>query len=447
MSSTETLIRALISCVVLLAGANSTSAAPATPSLLDGHWEGTLLQGGQRLAIRFDFSGGGATQKGRFSVDRWRVMDYPLDSVQLSSKHVTFHMGDNAFDGTLDGTHATGTFKGDDGSGSFDVRRVTATSLPYDEMPVTFRNGAVTLAGTLALPRTPGRHAAVVLIHGSGPQSRWGTNRYIADRFARAGIAALAYDKRGSGDSTGDWRKATYDDLARDALAAVALLAARPGIDPARIGVHGHSEGGLVAPLAAALAPTRVAFIVAEDTAATRVRDQDLYRVTNDINAKDWPAADKQQALSIYALFLDVISGDKPYTDFETASAAVKNESWFKYLGLPPKDHWLWQWYPKRANYDMLTPWRGQTRPTLLVYGERDKLVPVDESIRRIEDLLDAAHTPYAALIAPRAEHNLTIQPQKGEPFFWWRQAPGLIDTVAAWVKSCTGPGGACAVR
>src|ERR1700676_3789475 len=240
MSFTNTLCRALIGCVILTATASSTSAAPGQPSLLDGHWEGTLLQSGQRLPIRFDFSSAGATRKGRFSVDRWRAMDYPLDGVQLAGRRVRFHLGDNAFDGTLNGPHATGTFKGDDGKGTFDLHRVTPTALPYDEVPVTFRNGAVTLAGTLALPRAPARHAAVVLIHGSGPQSRWGTNRYVADRFARAGIAALAYDKRGSGDSGGDWRTATYADLARDALAAVALLAARPDIDPARIGVHGH---------------------------------------------------------------------------------------------------------------------------------------------------------------------------------------------------------------
>jgi uncharacterized protein len=446
MLSTAKLICALFGCIILTVGGSGTSAAPHGASL-DGHWEGTLLQHGQQLPIRFDFTRGGTTLKGRFSVDRWRVMDYPLDAVKVAGDRVTFHVGDNAFDGTLRGLRATGTFKGDDGAGTFDVRRVTPRPLPYAEVSVTFRNGDVALAGTLAIPRTPGRHPAVVLIHGSGPQSRWGTNRYIADRFARAGIAALAYDKRGSGDSTGDWRKATYDDLAHDALAAVALLAARADVDPARIGIHGHSEGGLVAPLAASLAPHRIAFVVAEDTATSRVRDQDLYRVTNDINAKDWPAEDKQKALAIYALFLDVISGDKPYADFETASAPAKNEKWFQYLGLPPKGHWLWQWYPKRANYDMLTPWRGLARPVLLVYGERDKLVPVDESIRRIEDQLDAGHAPYTALIVPRAEHNLTIQPQPGEPFFWWRQAPGLIDTVAAWVQSCTGPAGPCAVR
>lgn len=403
------------------------------------------MQQGQRLPIRLDFTRDHDSVKGRFSVDRWRVMDYPLNAVKLKGDRVGFALGDNAFDGSLSGDQVTGSFAGDEGRGTFELRRIAPDPLPYDAIPVTFRNAGVTLSGTLAMPRTRGRHAAVVLVQGSGPEVRWGTNRFIADRFARSGIAALVYDKRGSGDSSGDWRTAGFDDLAGDALAGVALLAGRKDVDPARIGIHGHSQGAIVAPLAASLAPHRLAFIVAEDTAAGRVRDQDLYRVTNDINAQHWPPNDKKNAIAMYSLFLAVISGDKPYADLATASAPVRKTTWFTYLGLPPKSDAVWKWYPKQANYDMRTAWRGVAQPVLLVFGQRDAVVPVDQSIRRIEDMLDAARVPYTALIAPRAEHNLTIHPRPGEPFFWWRAAPGIIDTVVALVKSCTNGSAVCA--
>ena len=431
---------------VIVAASSSAVAGPARPSPA-GHWEGTLLQRGHPLSIRLDFTRDGTVLTGRFSVDRWRVMDYPLSAIKVNGMRITFSLGDNSFAGRLSAARMRGSFSGDEGTGTFVLRRVAPEPLPYDVVPVRFRNDGVVLSGTLAMPRTRGRHAAVVLVQGSGPEIRWGTNRYIADRFARSGIAALVYDKRGSGESGGDWRTAGFEDLARDALAAVALLAARPGIDPGRIGIHGHSQGAIVAPLAASLAPRRVAFIVAEDTAAGRVRDQDLYRVTNDINAKDWPPEDKAKALAMYRLFLDVISGDKPYAELETASAAVKNERWYRELDLPPKSSWVWTWYPKIANYDMRTAWRGVYHPVLLVYGERDALVPVGQSIRRLEDLLDARHVPYTAVIAPRAEHNLTIHPRPGEAFFWWRAAPGIIDTVVAWVSACVRPGDACVAR
>ncbi len=431
--------------VTVVAG-GAAFAAPAGDALA-GHWEGALLQRGQALPIRLDFAREGAVLRGRFSVDRWRVMDYPLDAVKANGARVTFSLGDDGFTARLSASRMTGSFSGGDGTGTFELRRAKPAALPYDAIPVRFHNGGIVLSGTLAMPRTRGRHAAVVLVQGSGPEIRWGTNRYIADRFARSGIAALVYDKRGSGESGGDWQTAGFKDLARDALAGVALLAARPGIDPRRIGIHGHSQGAIVAPLAASLAPRRVAFVIAEDTAATSVRDQDLYRVTNDIDAKDWSPEDKIKARAMYALFLDVISGVRPYSELETASAAVKSERWFTALDLPPKADRVWKWYPAIANYDMRTAWRGVRHPVLLVFGERDALVPVGQSIRRLEDILDGTHVPYTALIAPRAEHNLTIHPRPGEPFFWWRAAPGIIDTVVAWVNACTGPGGACTAR
>lgn len=414
--------------------------ARAEPPPVDGHWEGSLVEHGQALPIRFDIAAGQV----RFSVDRWAVMDFPLGVVARTGDHVGIGLGDTALDGVLAGNEIRGAFKGGEGEGTFVLKKQAPTPLPYREIQVSFRSGEVTLSGTLAMPTGPGRHPAVVLVHGSGPEVRWGTNRYIADRFARAGIAAMVYDKRGTGRSSGDWRFATYEDLARDALAGFAFLAGRPDIDARRIGIYGHSEGGLIAPLAQTLAPDRVAFIVAEDMAASRVRDQDLYRVRNDIAAQAWSEADKKKALDAYTLFLESISGDRPYAEWEKASAGMKGQPWFDYLGLPPAGHWLWTWYPKRANYDMTTPWRSVRGPALLVYGEHDQLVPVDASIRRIEDLLDANGVTYTALIAPRAEHNLTIHPRAGEPFFWWKQAPGLIDTVAAWVRRCTAADGAC---
>ena len=411
-----------------------------------GHWEGQLVEKGQALDISYDLSRDASGVQGRFSAPRWAVMDYPLDHVALTGDRVAFHMGGDALEGRLSGGTISGTFKGSDGEGTFTLMRAAAPIRPYSEVPVTFRNGGVVLSGTLLAPRASGRHPGVVLVHGSGPEVRWGTNRYIADRFARAGVAALVYDKRGSGQSGGDWRKSTYQDLARDALAGVALLAARPDVDAARIGILGHSEGGMVAPIAESLAPDKVAFLVAEDTPAGRLRDGDLFRVTNDINAQDWSPDDKQKALAVYRVFLEAASGDRPYADFAAASGPVRNQPWFQYMGLPPQDNWIWAWYRDRANVDSRTFWRTVRQPVLLVYGEHDQLMPVDQTIRGLEAALDQSGAPYAAIIAPRAEHNLTIVPRPGEAFFWWRQAPGVIDTVVAWVTRCTAPGGVCRV-
>jgi hypothetical protein len=410
-------------------------AAVAVPVVLNGHWEGAMTCQGAQLPVSFDFVQNGSGIEGRFTSPTQRAMDYPLDSISLSGSSVRFNLGgETTFEGEITAKIITGIFKGKDASGSFALSKKVKSELPYDVVDVTFSNGGVNLSGTLVSPRTSGRHPAVVLLQGSGPETRWGTNRYIADRLARAGVAALIYDKRGSGASGGDWKKASFEDLARDALSGVVLLRSRPDIDPVRIGLHGHSQGGIIAAIAASLAPDKVAFIVAEDTVAGPVWEQDLYRTRNAL-AQEFKPAEVEAAMRLYTLFVDVARGQRPYGELEAASALAAKEPWFESLGIPPRDSWLWPWYPKIGNLNTLDYWGRVKVPVLLVYGERDRLVPVDASISKLEKALDKNGAPYTALIAPAAEHNLTVHPQAGEPFFWWHVAPGIIDTVVGWIK------------
>jgi pimeloyl-ACP methyl ester carboxylesterase len=409
---------------------------PALAAPIAGHWSGAMVEKGQALSVSFDFGDSG----GRFTSPSQRAMDYPLDEVHTKADTIGFTLGGGiVFEGRLGRDTVSGTFKDGNGGGTFTLARAAEPVLPYDAQDVSFRNGGVELKGTLCLPRGPGRHGAVVLVHGSGPETRWGTNRYIADRLARAGIAALIYDKRGSGASGGDWRTASFEDLARDALAGIDLLDARSDIDPARIGIHGHSQGGAIGPLAATLAPDKIAFVVAEDTFAGTQYAQDIYRVRQAIKELELPAADEAKAMEIYGLFVDASRGARTYEAFEKASAPYRETAWYKWMEFPPRDSWVWAWAAKTANFDTLPVWRKVRVPVLLIYGEKDALVPPDESIAGIGSELARSGTPYAAFIVPSAVHNLTIQPDPKEPFFWWHQAPGVVDTVVDWIGARAG--------
>jgi hypothetical protein len=121
-------------------------------------------------------------------------------------------------------------------------------ALPEDE--VSFTNGNVTSLGTVVLPPTKGPHPAVVIVNGSGPWVR-SSGRDLAEFFALNGVAALIYDKRGCGRSTGSWNESSFDDLAGDALAGLELLKNRPDINPHQIGLEGGSQGGWIVSLAA----------------------------------------------------------------------------------------------------------------------------------------------------------------------------------------------------
>jgi uncharacterized protein len=133
-----------------------------------------------------------------------------------------------------------------------------APAFPYIAEEVTIRSGRVRLAATLTLPRSPGPHLAVVLVTGSGPQDRDGTvsghrpNLVWADFLTRRGFAVLRADDRGVGRSTGKLLDSTDEDFAGDVLAQTDFLKRRKDVDPRRIGVVGHSEGALVAAMAAA---------------------------------------------------------------------------------------------------------------------------------------------------------------------------------------------------
>src|SRR5579863_6992940 len=127
------------------------------------------------------------------------------------------------------------------------------------EESVRFASGNLMLAGTLILPAGPPRYPAVFLFHGSGRQAR---DRSTARWFAEQGFAALTYDKRGVGESTGDFRAGPFMDLCDDGLAALEYLKSRKEIDARHIGVWGLSQGGWLGPLAASRS-SDISFVIA----------------------------------------------------------------------------------------------------------------------------------------------------------------------------------------
>jgi len=250
---------------------------------LDGDWAATIpMPTGARIRLIVHVrTGAGGTIVTLDSPDQL-AYGLPLRTLTRVGRKVSFAINGAGFEGTLsaDGRSIDGVWTGPAYKGplSFASRPVATSGpkrpqtprppFPYrgEEVVVDSAPG-VKLAGTLTLPRGQGPFPAVVLIAGSGANDRDETIlghkpfAVIADRLTRDGISVLRTDKRGVGKSTGDFASATDDDFAVDAAADVAFLRTRADIDPARIGLIGHSEGGLVAPKVAAK-DHRIAFIV-----------------------------------------------------------------------------------------------------------------------------------------------------------------------------------------
>ena len=141
---------------------------------------------------------------------------------------------------------------------------------PYESNDVAFNNidAGITLAGTVTKPSKGNKHPAVILISGSGPSDRDETFAghkpflVLSDYLTKQGILVLRYDDRGTGKSTGDHSNATTYDFALDAKSAINYLKSRSDVDLDRIGIIGHSEGGIIAPLVANMMKNDIAFII-----------------------------------------------------------------------------------------------------------------------------------------------------------------------------------------
>ena len=253
---------------------------------LPGHWLGALKLSPVielRLALDLKTSASGRLSGAMTSLDQGNAQ-IPITTLTEEAGVVHFETKSvgGSFDGKLsaDGAEMAGDWRQNGKTMPLVFKRVATTAklerpqepkspFPYDAEEVLVQNAAdrVKLAGTLTLPRTAGPHPAVVFITGSGPQDRdealMGHRPFLvlADYLTRQGIATLRCDDRGTAKSTGDFSKATDSDFVKDTEAQVAYLLTRKEINPKRIGLVGHSEGGIVAPRVAAKSG-EVAFIV-----------------------------------------------------------------------------------------------------------------------------------------------------------------------------------------
>ncbi len=286
---------------------------------------------------------------------------------------------------------------------------------PYEEQEVTFENAAdgVKLAGTLTLPRGPGAHPAVILISGSGAQDRdeslMGHKPFLvlADYLTRRGVAVLRYDDRGTAGSTGNYATATVEDFARDASAAIDFLAAQERIDPSRIGLAGHSEGGLVAPMVATqrddvaflvlLAATGVdgATVIQSQSAALRRADggdEAAIEVVNAVNRAVFevvlasePGTDLSPALE---RAVDAVLQTVP----EERREATATRVWASINA--QKSRLQSKWLRFFLSYDPRHALRKVACPVLAIAGSRDLQVLPELNLPEIEKALEQGGNP-----------------------------------------------------
>lgn len=318
-----------------------------------------------------------------------------------------------------------------------DGQRTQAASkiAPHRTEDVAVVNGAVTLKGTLSVPATPGPHPAIVFAHGSGDSTRnvgmW--NVY----FARLGFAVLSLDKRGAGQSTGNWHTASMEDIAGDWLAGVAMLRQRPDIDPRRIGVHGSSQGGWTAPLMATRSDD-IAFVIVRAGSAVSVIDTMVYEVGWSVREAGFAEADAREAEQAARAMFTLAGADWPA--FEAAASRYKDKRWAQHAWPihMSKDGWGRGWSVRNASFDPASTLARLKVPVLWFLGAEDHNVPSSLSAERLKAAQRASgNGDFTVVMLPEAGHGFT-RTTTGNNSEFARQthmAPGYWDTMEAWFR------------
>lgn len=433
-------MRLIVFCVLWICILPVRAAQPDPSGIWVGRWE----RDGSTLDVEVVIARSGPGYTGTFSSAQLRVVGIPFENIRYDAPRISWSLVGDAttslFDGTLQDNMLTGRFREGDAVGTFRLTRGAPATAVIQEQEIGFRNGTVRLSGSVIWPMGMGPFPGIVLLHGSGPEGRW-ASRYLATEFARNGIAVLIYDKRGVGASTGDWRRAGFAELVSDASAAVEALRTWPGIDPAMVGIHGHSQGGTISPWVASENP-HVAFVIGSAASGVSMTELETYSLGNAIGVSHIPESNRPQAERFIEAIVVTAYNDSPRKQLESVWQAVRDQPWaFK---PPPESDPYWTFSRLTAAYDPLDYWRRVTVPTLLIYGEDDERVPVRKSAARIADAYLAGEGAQLDVrILPDADHTFRLQFRTSDNFEWPKSASGYPEAIIQWILGITHAGGA----
>ncbi len=329
---------------------------------------------------------------------------------------------------------------------------------PYYSEDVRFKNDSahIELAGTLTLPSKEGKYPVVVLISGSGPQNRdeeiLGHKPFLilADHLAKKGIGVLRYDKRGIGQSTGNYQTATSLDFSYDAESAVRYLQSRKDIDSAKIGLMGSSEGGLIAPMIAARTNT-IHFMVLLAGPAMPLMEALLLQGELVARAYGVPETEiktlralNREAFTIVAQSKDLKTLKEDITHF-----SEKNISKIP-LDLLPKKMTREQymkaqiemlsspWFQFGLQYDPAPALRRVKCPVLALIGSKDLQVPPKENLNAVAEHLKEGGNPNVTIKELPNLNHLFQECETGSPKEYEKIeqtfSPIALNEISGWI-------------
>jgi pimeloyl-ACP methyl ester carboxylesterase len=237
--------------------------------------------------------------------------------------------------------------------------------------------------------------------------------QFYAEILCRWGIATLAYDKRGTGDSTAENWDVSFDVLADDAVAAVDSLRHHPQIDPDNVGLLGGSQAGWIMPLAA-VRSTHVAFLVMLAGPAVTIAEQNVHNVLYNLHARGLSEPDVEEAVAHVRLFNHVLTTGEDWDAFQQSLEQGRRSAWAEYawsLDAPPT-HEEAASIREEAERDPVDILQQVRCPVLAVFGGSDTVVPPAENVPRLAEAVKRANiSNYTIEVIPAAKHTFLKSP------------------------------------
>jgi len=312
---------------------------------------------------------------------------------------------------------------------------LVARKIKFKEERVSFKNGDVTLVGTLILPATERRYPVVIVTPGD-----YGTNRdqlrMWAHNFASQNIGALIFDARGGGESTGQVNSSSFSELANDVLAAVQVLKARADINPKQIGLFGFSNSCFTTSLAASRSQD-VAFLIMQSFVGVTGAEQEIFRAESQLRVDGFPDPDIKKASDFMRLKYEVARTGKGWPELQSIIERAGGEAWLGYTAPPNNLERLQQTYQAIMNYDPVPALAKLHIPILAVWGGKDTFLPVPRTVARFKGAMaKAGNKNYDVKIYPNASHSL-LETNTGSPSTGGKETnfiPGLWKMEIGWL-------------
>ncbi|MFD2597878.1 alpha/beta hydrolase family protein [Sphingobacterium corticis] len=426
---------------------------------MEGRWKGDLEASGKKIPLLFAIS----------KENNWTVkmkspsqaqMDFNMDSVSVNGDSIFIKSSalGLSFAGKLQesgeaivgkysqrGFTAPLTLTRYEGEKAERRTQQPMNPLPYESKQVAFTNDRdeVRLAGTMTQPAQPGKYPAVILVSGSGPQNRnsevFGHKPFevIADYLTRKGIVVLRYDDRGVAESTGSFVKSNIGDFSRDAMAALSFIKRQDKVDSTRLGIIGHSEGGLISLLLAGQHIPDLKFAVSLAGPSVAIDSLMVLQLYHVGKSQGMSEADLSQARTINRKNFEIVKSEIPAP--EALNQLMKNtgaltgtseelRKEFQVMVLEPYRYFL--------RIDPVPFIRRINIPLLAVFGEKDIQVPAIENQASLSANLPAN---AQSRIKTYPSLNHLMQPAKTGALDEYYEIettiePQLLEDISKWI-------------